>query len=172
MKNISAFMRFHPVPELQKQFPNWRRLIEVPSHVAAIIEFHNGALGNVTLTTEMCGYYDVLLKIYGSEATMVCPDPNMFHGEVMLMAYGKELHREKVEGPMAMDGRGVGLADMALAVQQNRPHLASDALAYHVLDAMCATVESGGSGLAVTLQSTTQRPAPFAGLESAGASKA
>lgn len=165
MKRISAFTRFNPAPALQKAFPNWKQLIEVPSHTAAIVEFQGGALGNLTFTTEMCGYYDVLLKIYGCEATMICPDPNMFGGEVVITSFGEEKHRETTAGDFAADGRGVGLADMALAHRAGRPHRASDALAYHVLDAMLAVTESAERGAAVTLSSTMERPSPFRGFE-------
>lgn len=161
VKRVSSFARYSPRPELKKQFPNWKELVQVPSHTSTILEFASGVIGNATFTTEACGYYDVHMKIYGSEATLICPDPNMFHGEVVVTSFGKELERIKAEGPFATDGRGVGLADMAFAQRTGRKHRVNDEFAYHVLDMMCAIPESAEKGCAVTLESTCERPEPF-----------
>jgi len=161
IKRVSAFARYWPMKEVRERFPNWRELIEVPSHVAAIVEFDSGVVGNITLTTEYCGNYDVLLKIYGSDATMVCPDPNMFDGDLIITSFGEEKLRLKAEGPYAIEGRGIGLADMAYAQMVGRQHRCNDELGYHVLDAMCAVLESAESGTAIALRSSASRSEPF-----------
>jgi predicted dehydrogenase len=101
------------------------------------------------------------MKIYGSEATLICPDPNMFDGEAVVTSWGKELERIKADGPFAIEGRGVGLAEMALAQKAHRPHRVNDELAYHVLDIMCAITESAEQEKAIHLTTTAERPAPF-----------
>jgi predicted dehydrogenase len=47
---------------------------------------------------------------------------------------------------------------MALAIREGRPHRASGALAYHVLDAMLAFIESSQSGEHVALTSDIEQP--------------
>jgi hypothetical protein len=50
---------------------------------------------------------------------------------------------------------------MAYAIRSGRPHRASGALAFHVLDIMHAVHDASNSGHHVTLQSTCQQPAPL-----------
>lgn len=163
IKRISAFARFMPIPEVREKFPNWRSLIEVPSHISSSMEFASGVVGNVTITTEYCGYYDVLLKIYGTEATLICPDPNSFGGEAIISCFGEEKLREKAAGPLCGDSRGIGLADMTYAQRTGRPHRCNDQFAFHVLDAMSAVLDSAEQGTVVSLASTTDRPEPLNG---------
>jgi predicted dehydrogenase len=59
------------------------------------------------------------------------------------------------------NSRGLGVADMAHALRSGRPHRASGALAYHVLDAMHAFLDSSQEGRHIELQSTCERPAPL-----------
>lgn len=165
VKRVAAFARYSPRPDLKAKFPNWKELIEVPSHTSAILDFASGVVGNVTITTEACGWYDVLLKIYGTEATLICPDPNSFHGDAIVTAFGQEKERIKTEESLFTNGRGAGLADMALAQRAGRPHRLSSEFAYHVLDTMLAVGESAEQGCAVTLKSTCERPAPFEKFE-------
>ena len=55
--------------------------------------------------------------------------------------------------------RIIGVADMAHAIRSNRPHRASGALAYHVLEVMEAFQLSSDSGAFVTIESRPERPA-------------
>ena len=57
--------------------------------------------------------------------------------------------------------RGIGVADMASALRSGRPHRASGALAYHVLDVMQSIGEAAASGGVVKPASTCDRPAPL-----------
>ena len=57
------------------------------------------------------------------------------------------------------DWRGLGLADMALAMRDGRLHRASGDLAYHVLDTMHAILDASHEGRHVDLTSNCERPA-------------
>ena len=54
--------------------------------------------------------------------------------------------------------RGIGVADMARGIADGSDHLASGALAYHVLDAMLAFDDSSSQDKHIYLESTVQRP--------------
>ena len=56
---------------------------------------------------------------------------------------------------------GLGLADMAVAIRENRPHRASGALAYHALDVMHAFHDVPDACGRVALSSSCERPAPM-----------
>ena len=50
---------------------------------------------------------------------------------------------------------------MARAIRENRPHRASGALAFHVLEVMEAFQTSSDSGGAIKISSRPERPAPL-----------
>ena len=56
------------------------------------------------------------------------------------------------EGVLA--GRGLGMLDLARAVREDRPHLATGELAYHVLDTLASIEKSTERGSSVTVEST------------------
>jgi hypothetical protein len=59
--------------------------------------------------------------------------------------------------PYAENSRGLGVLDLVESIQENRPNRASGAIAFHVLDAMRACLESSQSGRAVKLQGLARR---------------
>ena len=60
---------------------------------------------------------------------------------------------------MMANYRTAGLADMALAIQGDRPHRCSLELALHVVDVMTAILKSAETGKFVAMQTTCERPA-------------
>jgi hypothetical protein len=71
---------------------------------------------------------------------------------------------EFVEVPVAAGypdaGRGVGLSDLAHAIETGRPHRASGELAFHVLEVMESVLLAGWEHTTVELTSTVPRPDP------------
>ncbi|HPM25479.1 MAG TPA: hypothetical protein PLP66_16330, partial [Phycisphaerae bacterium] len=63
--------------------------------------------------------------------------------------------------PYHANARGLGVVDMARAIEEGRAHRCSDALALHVLEAMEASLRSADTGQAVALTTTCDRPAPL-----------
>ena len=59
------------------------------------------------------------------------------------------------------DSRGMGLADLAYAVRDDRPPRASGAMAYHVFDIMMGILDSPHTGVYNVLESTCDIPAPL-----------
>ena len=55
--------------------------------------------------------------------------------------------------------RGVGVADMAAALRDGRPHRAAGEMAYHVLDVMHSFYDSSAEGRTVSVESTCVQPA-------------
>jgi len=55
--------------------------------------------------------------------------------------------------------RSIGVADMAAAILNDRPHRASGALAFHVLEVMEAFQTSANDGRRVKIESRVERPA-------------
>ncbi len=136
--------------------------VEVPTHVAGVLDFAGGAVATIVTSFDVWAHGCPRIEIYGSEGSLQVPDPNGFGGPVRVrQGREKEWTEAPVERPYAANSRGLGLADMARAIRTGRPHRASGALAYHVLDIMHAIHDASDQGRHVELESTCDRPAPL-----------
>ncbi len=133
--------------------------VEVPTHTVGLLHFASGALGTLITSFDVWGSEVPRMEIYGSEGTLSVPDPNNFNGVVRLRRYN---HSEWQTVPLTHgytdNLRSIGAADMALGIRQNRPHRASGALAFHVLDIMQTIYESAEQGRYLSTNSTVERP--------------
>jgi predicted dehydrogenase len=150
-----------PGPKYGKQIN-----VETSDHYVGSMEFVGGAVGTIIQSFAMrAAEYDRgnPIHIFGTDGAIKVPDPNQFDGKVFLCRY----HEEKddyVEVPHATPvgyGRSVGLADMAAAIRNNRPHRCSAEQAFAVLDLMQAFHDSSASGRAVEPTMKYERPAPW-----------
>lgn len=133
--------------------------VETPTHIAGVVDFRSGAIGTIIQSFDVWGHNLPRIEIYGTEGSLVVPDPNHFTGPVMLK---RSKDKEWSSMPLTHSdtiGRGIGVADMAYGVRHGRKNRVSGELAYHVLDVMCSFEESSNTSKHVTIQSTTERPA-------------
>lgn len=134
--------------------------VNTPTHVAGSLEFANGALA--TLVTSFDVWHSQLprIEIYGSTGSILAPDPNWFGGDIFIRDEDdKEWHAVPIEFPYTTNMRGLGVADMARGIRENRPHRASGEMTYHVVDVMRALLKSAEEGKQVRLKSECERPA-------------
>ncbi|MGO8264265.1 gfo/Idh/MocA family oxidoreductase, partial [Rhizobium ruizarguesonis] len=81
----------------------------------------------------VAGHKHVPLEVYGTEGTLIVPDPNRFGGPVEYLKKGGPLEDQPVTAPYAYcNYRSLGVAYMAHAIRSNRPHRANGYLAMHV----------------------------------------
>jgi len=136
--------------------------VNVPTYVAGVLDFANGAIGTIIKTTDVWPTDLPRIEVYGTTGSLRVPDPNTFGGPVLLRRPGE---KEWTEVPLthgyAENSRGVGVADLAMALRSGRPHRASGDLAYHVLDVMHAIHEASSEGRHVEVASAFARPAPL-----------
>ena len=132
--------------------------VEVPTHVAGLLEFASGPPATVTMSFDVWGSEAPRVEVYGTSGTLSVPDPNNFGGPVRV----KVGNGEWEEVPLRFDegGRGIGAAEMASAIAEGRPSRIDASLAYHVLDAMQALHESSNQAGPIRLASTCTRPTP------------
>ena len=133
--------------------------VTTPSHVAALLRFAGGGSAQTTLSFDAPAFR-YLLEVTGPDGTLVLPDPNVFDGEIRLRRRRSD-ELETLERTTRRSTRGTGVLDMARAIRAGRPHRADGALAYHVLDAMAATLEATATGTVVEVASRTARPEPL-----------
>lgn len=134
--------------------------VEVPTHVAGILDFSAGSVATIITTFDVWASDLPRIEIYGTEGTLSVPDPNTFGGPVRLRRHREtEWSEQEIIFGYTVNSRGLGLADMAHALSDQRPHRASGALAYHVLEIMEAIHTASDGNAHVLLQSTCERPA-------------
>ncbi|HVT12478.1 MAG TPA: Gfo/Idh/MocA family oxidoreductase [Fimbriimonadaceae bacterium] len=136
--------------------------VETPTHIAGIMDFASGAIVEITTSFDVWHAKLPCISIYGTEGSMLVPDPNGFGGEIYVRGKGdKEWELRPLTHGFAENSRGLGVLDMAYALAEKRPHRASGALAYHVLDTMHAFEESSRAGRHVELASRVDQPTPL-----------
>jgi predicted dehydrogenase len=133
--------------------------VEVPTHLTGCIEFANGVLATITMSFDVIGHHLPRLEIYGADASISCPDPNNFDGEVKLRSRAEKAwqvipltHDSEVE-------RGIGVADLAYAIRTGRKSRVSGEVALHVVEIMEAFHLSATTEKAIHLQTTCSQPA-------------
>ena len=139
--------------------------VEVTTHLAGTVDFECGAIGTVIMSFDTWKHHLPRIEIYGTTGSLVVPDPNGFGGKVELWTTDNKEWTEVELTHTPDNGRGIGLADMAKAIMDDRPHRASGELALHVLDIMTAFDRSSEAGQHVMIENPCQRPAALpAGL--------
>jgi predicted dehydrogenase len=136
--------------------------VEVPTHVAGVLDFASGAVGVIMTSFDVWGARLPAIEIYGTEGSLSVPDPNSFGGPVALLRKNEEEWRElPLAFAYAENSRGLGVADMADAIVMGRPHRASGELMYHVLDVMEGIHDASAAGKSYAVPSSCERPAPL-----------
>ena len=137
--------------------------VKVFTHVTGTLQFASGALVQVSLSFDVPKHTHKPIEIYGTDASMQVPDPNMFGGEVKLAApRAQDWDDVPVKIPYAdANYRSLGVADMAYAILNDRPHRCNGDLALHVLEVMEAFETASKSGQTVKIKTKVERPAPM-----------
>ena len=137
--------------------------VKVFTHVAGLLQFSSGAIIQMTMSFDVPGHTHVPIEIYGSQLSLQVPDPNMFGGEIKTRpATSKEWTEVPYSTPYAdANYRSLGVADMALAIVEGRPHRASGELALHVLEVMETLETASRQGRPVDITTSVERPAPL-----------
>jgi len=120
------------------------------------MEFAAGMLGTIVMSFDVKSANLPIIEIYGSQGTLSVPDPNGFGGAVRLFRDGKWqdiplTHTDAI-------GRFTGVADMAFAIQANRPHRADGQLAAHVLETMLSFEAASKQGRQIDITTACTQP--------------
>ncbi|MFV0362045.1 MAG: Gfo/Idh/MocA family protein [Suipraeoptans sp.] len=164
--------------------------VEVPTHYAGIMKMQNGAIGNVNMSFDVWNSDLPLLEIYGTKGSIKVPDPNLFNGKVTLFDGEKMANIvEDVDGtpfdrivkmhtcsdecsseishlfPSSEDERlnmrGMGVADMAQSIIDNRSSRISADVSCHIVEALCSFDIASKNKEVYTMTTTCERPDPM-----------
>ncbi len=144
--------------------------VETPTTIHALLEFENGATITFNASWDVWKHGHAPIELYGEDGTIFVPDPNFFGGAVAFTNRENPVtklpkwqhafavpNQQHPQGMMA-NYRASGLADMALAIAEGRPHRCSLDLSLHVVDIMTGILKSGETGRFVAMQTTCARP--------------
>ena len=137
--------------------------VEVPTHIVSQLSFAGGAEVVLTSSFDVWKHSHPPIELYGDHGSVSGHDPNLFGGRVRVAEPLGDWKTLRDTRPYKGNSRGIGLIDMALAIEAGRPHRCNEALALHVLEVMDTSLASARSGKAVALRSTCERPEPLPG---------
>jgi predicted dehydrogenase len=141
--------------------------VEVDTHVTGILEHANGALSTLLMSFDAVATTAVPIEVHGSDASLVVPDPNQFHGDVRLHPLGAAGWEDVTPNAGYADsGRGIGLLDF-VRTPADRQARAGGELGLHVLEVMTSLIRSAHEGRRLAITSTVERPeaVPFTPAE-------
>ncbi len=129
--------------------------VTVPTHVSTIARFESGQSSQSIFSFDSPLSRGGFVEITGSDATLAIPDPNGFDGEIKIRRRGAD-EWETIAETKAAAQRGTGVLEMARAIRGDRPHRATGALAFHIVDVMASITESIDTGGFVDVTSTVE----------------
>ena len=144
--------------------PNHSQVVQVetPTHIVGTMRFKSGAIGQITTSFDVWHSELPCIEIYGTEGSVSVPDPNGFGGAVRLRLVGDSGWAEvPLSHAYADNSRGLGVLDLALAVQEKREPRAGGAVAFHVLDVMQSFLESAEKSQQRDIRSVMERQSPM-----------
>jgi len=136
--------------------------VETPTHVTGQLHFANDAIGTIITSYDVHAHNLPMIEIYGTKGTLSVPDPNFFGGPVRL--YRPE-QKAFLEFPLMCkypeNSRGLGLHDMAAAINEGRKPRAGVDLNFHVLDIMTGFYRSSEARTHIDMETQPDRPMPL-----------
>jgi predicted dehydrogenase len=133
--------------------------VETPTHIAGSMEFVSGAIGVVVQSFDVWHGTFAPLIVHGTEGSILVGDPNSFGDPVQVRDLsGGDWQPVPFEHGFAENSRGVGVLDIAHAIEEGRAHRASGGLALHVLEAMHAFNTSSEERRHIELSTNVDRP--------------
>ena len=158
--------------------------VECPTTYLSTITFKNNSVIRLTLSFDVIAHQRNHIELYGEKGSMIVPDPNMFGGSVLtcnkLGDNWKEFKTSKMplgrinirtqssranETPTNANYRGVGLSEMAYAIENKRKHLCNGEISLHVLDIITSIMKAARSGKTQYIKSFCAKPKKFSKLD-------
>ena len=152
--------------------------VEVMTTVHALIVFQSGVQLTFVASWDVWRHAQSAIEIHGTEGSLKLPDPDWFGGDVLIargdrpfeatstanMIYGTP-NQENEDGQPVANYRCLGLAEMARAIAESRPHRASIGLALHTLSVMDGILEAAEHGETVDIEISCEVPPRLSEVE-------
>ena len=150
--------------------------VTTPTTFNAVLAFRSGAQVSVATSWDVWKHGHLNpIELYGTEGTMIVPDPNFFGGKIACskadgdyeeidtssVPFGAENWEGRPGTPKRSNYRMLGVADLVDAADKDREPRCSGRLAAHVVDIMESILLSAADRQFVAVRSTVERPAPL-----------
>lgn len=155
--------------------------VEIPTYYTGILEFESGVVCTLVYSFETWNSTVPSMEIHGTEGSIFMPNPGFWggvprlftadeykatydnEGNILKYVIGEEKlpFFHEVESPYHVspkEQKGYGIADMAAAIEEGRPHRTSPEFIYHVLEILVGIDESASSGETYYMKSSCERP--------------
>ncbi|WP_062232959.1 Gfo/Idh/MocA family protein [Aureimonas sp. N4] len=144
--------------------------VEVPTTVHAVLSFESGAQVTLLASWDVWKHAHLPIELHGESASLRVPDPNFFGGRIERAENRDEWTSSEaadrffgqanypVAKPLYANYRGLGLAEMARAIEGGRQARVNGEWAFHVLDVMLAILRSADEERGVAVASRCERP--------------
>jgi predicted dehydrogenase len=154
--------------------------VETLTNLHALLDFASGAHVTFLASWDVWKHSMPPIELHGQKASLRLPDPNWFGGDLLIAGQNEEWRTIRtddktfgaknwpVTAPKFANDRGLGLADMARAIVDDRPHRASGDIALHVLAVMAGILEAATEGRRAAISPACARPSPLGETEAKG----
>ncbi len=156
--------------------------VDVDTHLTGLIEFSSGAVAQIITTFDVHYTSQARFEVYGTEGTLIVPDPNTFGGPVLLfrkedMVMGPRVdpalikaeeitaYRHYRQLPLLFgyrdNSRGLGLADMCKGIEKGRAYRTNSDQQLHVLEILTSFGQSSAERKTIDLTTKYRRGEPM-----------
>jgi predicted dehydrogenase len=142
-----------------------------PDTLVGSLEFSNGVYGSIIFASGIRDS-DQVFVVYGSEATLICPDPNFFGGNIFLQTNVGSPPSYSPGGLVPLpnyrippthgyleEARGVGLLDLAFAIRNGRKPRCHYTMGYQAFETVHGIIQGCQDGKYHNMVSSVERPA-------------
>lgn len=131
---------------------------------AAMIEFDTGITAQLSLVWGTNHRSEVpFVVVFGTDGELRLPNPNAFDGPTFIRRYSEEEWHElpgsRQAPTLPRNLRGLGIADMARAIRENRSPKAPAEIAAHVVEIIDTMISSARTGKHAELSTSCSRAA-------------
>ena len=169
VKSVYAVLKT-PYPKRMNNVPDtkgFKEEIETPNEavIAAVLEMENGIVGTIHEDNETVAFDRADFTICGRDGVLVLGNPNKFGDQVRILKsdgwHAAEPVTPETAGFYSDNARGIGPAELADAMTENRLSRTDKYMACHVLDIIEAMEKSNEEHIMVKVNSSFEKPALF-----------
>lgn len=153
--------------------------VETPTHYSETAELASGVIVSMNISFDIWHSNLPMFEIYGTDGTLEVPDPNMSGGRPRVyrkersldVLYDdsqetKEKQNTSVELPELYPHigdytRGIGVLDLACAIDEKRKPRVNAEMACHVIEAITGMMESAQDRKVYEMKTTCEKPEPI-----------
>ncbi len=121
-------------------------LTAVPTFISSILEFESGAVATLLQGWDVVGTTAPRLEIHGTAGSIAGPSPDSWGGPLRLMRAGDDSFSEVMPTGSAGSRLGIGVLQMAAALEAGEAPAASGERGLHTLAILQAILHSAKSG--------------------------